>query len=167
MNKKEQYDNTNLILRQAFYRLMNDSKEPSVDEICKEANIHHQTFYKHFQTKYEFYIHVCEVNKNLFYNKYKNLKLFDFIENILEKGFCEQDCFIPYLKNPELSKLIYLSLKYSLSKKLDDENNFSLNEKSFILGGLIFYILETFKNTNITLADATLGLKAMFNKLNI
>ena len=167
MNKKEQYDNTNLMLRQAFYRLMNDSKEPAVDDICKEANIHRQTFYKHFQTKEDFYIHVCDVNKNLFYNKYKDLKLFDFIENILKKGFCEQDCFIPYLKNPELSKLIYLSLKYSLSKKLDDENNFSLNEKSFILGGLIFYILESFKNRDIKLADATLGLKEIFNKLNI
>ena len=69
------------MLRQAFYRLMNDTKEP---------NIHHQTFYKHFQTKQDFYINVCDVNKNLFYNKYKDLKLFDLIKNILEKRLLYQ-----------------------------------------------------------------------------
>ena len=167
MNKKEQYDNTNLMLRQAFYRLMNDFKVPSVDDICKEANIHHQTFYKHFQTKQEFYIHVCNVNENLFYNKYKDLNLLDFIKQILEKGFCKQECFIPYLKDDDLSKLVYLSLKDSLSKKLDKENKFSLDEKKFILGGLIFYILESFKNTDVALADAILGVEVIFNKLNI
>ena len=149
MKKILEYEKTNLKLIEAFKKITSDGKKITVPNLCKEANIHEQTFYKHFPSKDLFIEYAVKLKLENFYETNKNLSLHDFFSLVLETCYKEKTHPTSRIEDYFVKGIIYIELEKLIKKKLvlasiiDDDSTID-----FLTGGILFYISKAIKEVN-------------------
>lgn len=153
MKKIEQYNLTNERMIDAFDKLVikKNGKPFSVDDICKETNIHHQTFYHHFNSREDFINYVVEKKlKDLYSIMNKNGNYIStFCKCFIEISKHQRQILSKYLKLEEFKAKFNNDATILLDFAISKEYNFINNEaKVFIIGGIIAYLKFSIINNN-------------------
>ena len=147
MKKAMEYEETNLKLIQAFKKIVSNGNKITVPSLCKEANIHEQTFYKHFPSKDLFIEYAITVRLENFYETNKELSLPIFLELVIEACYNEKGHSSSNIQDPFVKEKVYIELEKIIKKKLNTTifNNKNEGVIDFLAGGIIFYILNLMK----------------------
>ena len=132
--------NIEIRLFEALKKLANDKDFNSlnVSVLCKKAGIHRQTFYKHYDTKFDFiepfFIYLINENFNYKDKKLGNL-LVDFISLLNDK-------YTNFIINNEYISSKVLNLLDVLIKNiiLQYDNNLTKSEMILAIGGIKNYL---------------------------
>lgn len=156
MKKKEQHHQTDLKLLEAFKLILQKNSKYdhrlSVDNICKEANVHHQTFYQHFSSKEEFYTFSIKyiLGKYTIQLDNSSNKLLSFLE-LFAESFNQHRMFYYHLTKDEILNNIFSNqLKIIFTKILATEYPKMPNDELiFLQGGLIATIIHYLSGQSI------------------
>ncbi len=169
MKKAEQFKETERKLMESYEKLLLKTSKISVDMICEEANLHHQTFYRHFKNKEEFISFFITTKLNNLLEANKDLPLKDTCINLLTHGYERADLLKVYMKNSLCRTIItkrlleFLECKFATQYDMHDKNAIF-----FLVGGLLYYMLECINNNKtITLEEATSSLTNIGTKIEI
>lgn len=147
MKKNEQHHQTDLKLLEAFKAILqrDNNKKLSVDNICREANVHHQTFYQHFASKEEFYTFSINIILDQCITQIKNgdNQLLMFLKLFAQSLKKHRRLYYQITKNKSLSHIFSNQLNIIFTQFLTNEYpKMSNDELIFLQGGLIAIIIH-------------------------
>ena len=169
MKKIEQFQETEDKLIHAYEKLLVQQSKISVDMICEEANLHHQTFYRHFKNKEDFFVYCITKKINNFIEENNHLELKDVCIQLLEHCYPQANLYRAYLKCPKSRQIISTKLTHYFADKT--RSDYGITDRKqifFIIGGILFYIIQCITHSEaIDIKGAELSLEDIFDKIQI